>query len=182
MSEEEDVAAELDRFRLLAKVFRAMPRKFAGVELEPLTAGRWDLLRERGNDFLFREDEEPDEEPETGAGAAATAEGSAEAAEQAQLDAEMMYGVCEFLWVHTAPVEDVLAADGEEPEVWRRKVKAFGMGAGMTELIEFIIGFHDRAREMAAALVEGVEGEEAEEPGKHGSRGKRKKKARRRTG
>jgi len=163
------LSQELDRFRLMAKVFRQMPAEFMGMHLQPLTAGRWDILLERNNAFLFGDEpaEEPDREKFE-----SEAEFTAAHAEWMEslgaVDSEMLHGICEFLWVHTAPIEEVLDS-AEDPKRWAKRVKGFAMRyAEMSEIVDFMLSFRERLMEMVAAMVEIASEEEGdeEEPGK----------------
>lgn len=171
-----ELANEAERFELLSRVFRELPAEFGGRALHRLTAGRWELLLRRANAFLFSEDEvrtrpvrqveEPQEEYE--ARCAEWEEG------EARQERDGVRGVCEFLWVMTAPVGEVLAADASD-EAWNRAVRVFAMDAPVEDLIAFMMEFQERLRGIGAAMVEPAEsegdadqddGKGEEEPGK----------------
>lgn len=148
---------EIDRFKLLSRVFREMPAKFSGLEIAPLTAGRWDMLRERENEFLFGDEPEALAEP-----AAKDYEERADYLEALRLhreeldrvDAESMRSICEFLWLHTAPLEEVLAADGD-PDRWALEVRKFAFErANISEIIDYMVTFREKVQSLAAAFVE----------------------------
>lgn len=163
---------DIERFKLLSRVFRQLPDKFGGMTVHPLTAGRWDLLRERENRFLFS-GEDPQEKPPVRSDfdddTAFHVELSEWEKRQSAIDGEMMFAICEFLWVHTAPVGEVLAVDSD-PAAWKREVKTFALEhADMAQIIEYMMIFREKAQQLAAAMVEPIEGEEAEDddgPGK----------------
>jgi hypothetical protein len=171
--ETKGLAAEMERFRLLSRVFRQMPREFGGRKVEALTAGRWDLLLQRENAFLFDGGEVAPPRPQPEDYEDAESYGAARAAwEEAarEADAGMLYGVCEFLWVHTAPLEEVLEAE-EDERLWRREVRRFQMEAAeIGELMEFMLEFREQVLAVSAAMVTVEEDDEEggeEGPGKH---------------
>lgn len=156
------------RYEVLGRVFREMPREFAGRPLQPLTAGRWELLRARKNAFLFAGEERRaprpilEDYPATDEWLEACREWD-EAADAE--DRAVMTALVEYLWVHTAPVREVLAAARDE-EVWCGAVEAYALEhVCLEELTQFAGAFAETARAIEAAMVEALP-EDDEEPGK----------------
>lgn len=161
-----------ERYALLGQVFKRLPAEFNGMEVKPLTAGRWDLLRERENTFLFGRDLQPAPVRED---FAPGEQGSAEFAAAVRVWEEELereeraevFGICEYLWVCTAPELEVLELE-DDPEGWRRAVKLFALQvADYGSLCEFMVRFRKEADAIAASMAEALPEEgEGELPGK----------------
>jgi hypothetical protein len=115
------------RFKSLAGAFRLMPRELCGLTVRPITAGSLDLLYLTGN-MLFSAD--------------APAKAGSEIA-----------AIAEFLWIHTAPLEEVLDA-AEDPALFRRKTRAFALQVDIDDLGKITAAISAAGEQIAAATVE----------------------------
>jgi len=77
------------------------------MELREMTAGSFDLLRRRGNGFLL-------------------SAGAEDRADDGELRDGEVEGLAEFLWVHVAPLAEVIRLTRDE-EGWRDAVTAFAL-------------------------------------------------------
>lgn len=141
---------ESERFDVLAEVFNRMPRSVGGMELREMTAGSFDLLRRRGNGFLL-------------------SAGAEDRADDGELRDGEVEGLAEFLWVHVAPLAEVIRLTRDE-EGWRDAVTAFALERLSFPLMaEFAREFTAAAQGITAALVDPLEEEGEDEPGKRAS-------------
>lgn len=128
------------RMEVAFGVFRDLPKEFAGMKMRELTAGSFALLERRENGLLFGKGEE-------------------------DLSAqEMMGAVAEYVWIHTAPLEEVLDADEAGEKAWVRAVRKFGMEKVTLEAAAaFLDGFGEGVARLAAVQVRPLETDEDED-------------------
>lgn len=137
-----------ERYDILAGIFNKMPRKLGGYRLREMSAGSFDLLRRHGNHFLENVGVGLDDGREV-------------------LGPEETWGITEFVWLHVAPLPEVVRV-AEDPAAWRAAVRGFSLeGMSFAVLAEFAESFARTAAEVTAALVDVLEEEGDDEPGKH---------------
>lgn len=128
----------MDRMKLLADSFRAVPLTCGTMTLRPLTAGTVMLLMDTGNP-LFSDQEAPTE-------------------------SALMQGIFEFIYIHTAP-EDEVIADTDDPARLRSKARALALRIGFDDLAAFTAQFEQLRARLNAASVEVLPDKEAGKPG-----------------
>jgi len=128
----------MDRMKLLADAFRAVPLTCGALQLRPLTAGSMMLLMETGNPLFTEQETDPGE-------------------------AAMMQGIFEFIYIHTAP-EDEVTVETEHPARLRAKARALSMRIGFEDLSAFTAQFELLRARLAAASVEVLPDKEAGKP------------------
>lgn len=134
-----------DRLKLLSAAFRATPLRCGDLQLRPLTAGTMLLLMDLENP-LFLGDAEDVDEPE------------------ALSDRESLDALFEFIWIHTAPEDEVIRLiERELRSTIREHVRKMAMAIDFEALSEFQAGFMALMQRVTAAMAEAIpEGE----PGK----------------
>lgn len=134
-----------DRLSILTGSFRDHPLRCGPLELRPVTVGSIVLLIEMGN-RLFAEDD-----ADSGG------------------DFDELASVIEFLWVHAAPIEDVLDL-ADDPPRRSRAIRAFGMEIELPDLRQFAEDFGQLRQRIEAAQV--TDAGDTEEGGGSGEAGK----------
>lgn len=119
-----------DRLSHLAAAFRDLPISVGGRVLRPITAGSLAILQESGNSLFTGE--------------------SAEAASTA----DSLVGMFEFIWIHTAPVDQVVAAADDRRQLRREAVK-LGLAIDLTELSALGEQLKQLQTRISAAMTEG---------------------------
>ncbi len=131
------------RQELLRQAFCEIPSQIGPYKLRPISGGSFELLGALRNSLV-----DPDPESQL--------QGSSL---QRQLTA-----IHEFIWIHSAPIEQVLAVETRDqlPSIEIRKI---GMSLPIGECIAFTAVFVQASIRMAAAMTEAFEDEDSS-PGK----------------
>lgn len=123
-----------NRLSALSAAFREVPLTCGPHKLRPMTAGSIDILKETGNEFFS------DSAPSQNAG-------------NSENSPESFQWLYEFIWIHTAPEDEVIAAS-ENPSVLKAKAKKLSLSIGFDDLSEFSEKFRQLNHRLNAALVE----------------------------
>lgn len=118
------------RLAQLSAAFRAVPLTCGPLTLRPITAGSVLLLMDTDNP-LFSE-----------------SQASSGPSDQSDMD-----GLFQFIYLHTAPVEEILETC-EDIEILRRKGRQLGITISFEDLGEFSEKFQQIQQRMNAAIVE----------------------------
>jgi hypothetical protein len=131
------------REELLAKAFAAIPSKIGERQLRPLAAGSFALLTRLKNPLLvgFGEMDDSDRQAAT------------------------FSAVMEYVWIHSAPIDEVAAVGGLS-DVPVAAIRKLGLELSLPEVVEFLTGYQDVAARMNASLAEPEEAAQAGQPGK----------------
>lgn len=128
----------MSRENLLSASWSENPVTVCGITLRPLSPGSFDLLQRLGNALV--------------AGGAGVTHAEAHAA------------AIEYIWIHSAPLEQVMTIIGPE-DLPKDEIARLHWEIPMPELLGFLSAFQGQAERMAAAMAETVpEGDD--EPGK----------------
>ena len=117
-----------NRLSVLSAAFREVPLTCGPLTLRPLTAGSLNILMETGNPLFTGGDP----------------------SESAQFQA-----LFEFIWIHTAPENEVIEACGN-PDLLHTQARKLSLSISFDDLTEFAAGFASLNQRMNAALVETV--------------------------
>ena len=117
-----------DRMSTLSAAFRAVPLQCGPHVLRPITAGSILLLMDTGNSLF--------------------SESAAAATESASLQ-----GIFEFIWIHTAPEEEVIE-DCSHPDLLRVKARKLALSIGFDDLAAFTAQFDEIRTRLNASVVD----------------------------
>jgi len=115
-----------NRLSVLSAAFREVPLTCGSLRLRPLTAGSLNILMETGNPLFTGGDP----------------------SEAAQFQA-----LFEFIWIHTAPEEEVIDATSN-PDLLHTQARKLSLSISFDDLTGFAAGFAQLNQRMNAALVE----------------------------
>lgn len=117
-----------DRMRALSRAFREVPLRCGELTLRPLTSGSVEILMALGNPLF------------------ADGEGEREMGYQE---------IFEYIWVHTAPLDEV-AAGADDPTYVRQRARALGLEISIEDLADFAQQFLQLMERVKATMVEEV--------------------------
>jgi hypothetical protein len=125
------------RSQLLSRSFRETSLKIGDRILRAPTAGSIDLLQQSGNPLFSEQQSETDENPGD------------------------LLPLFEFIWIHSAPLDEVLAAADIEGEI-KRQARKLAFVTPLEDVTEFAAGFQTLQTRLQAAMTEAVpeEGDE----------------------
>lgn len=129
------------RYNLLRQAFCELPQKIGNLTLRPLSGGSFELLQDIQNGLVYQDPT---------------------ATEKTLQDS--LQAVHEYIWIHTAPLTEVLAVESRET-LPRLAIRALAMEIEMGESLAFTALFSASALRMAAAMTE-LADEEDPSPGK----------------
>jgi hypothetical protein len=129
----------MNRQSLLRSAFCEVPQTVSGLDLRPCSPGSFALLGELKNPLIAQRE----------SSAAITMD-------------ELFGAVIQYIWIHTAPLDQVLTIVKSEdlPEL---EIKKLGFALRIEDALEFTTSFSTAAEKMAAALAET---DDDDEPGK----------------
>lgn len=130
----------LSRQSLLRQAFCDLPQKIGDYPLRPLSAASFELLAETGNRLVS----------------------DSANVENGSLNG-LLTAVSEYIWIHYAPLDEVIAVDTRE-NIPRTEIKKIGFSLEIGEALNFTTVFLASALRMAAAMSE-ID-EEGASPGK----------------
>jgi len=126
------------RQSLLTAAFLAMPKSIAGREMRPISPGSWALLAALENPLIVGSGEDPDPG-----------------------NAKLFRAVAEFVWVHSAPIDDILAIEESDdlslPLSAKREIGALSFELSLGEALDFMNSFGKVADRINAAMAEPVD-------------------------
>jgi len=135
------------RQTLLEQAFCDIPSKVAKYELRPLSAGSFTLLGRIGNIMMVGRDN------------------PGEAISKADTQAAMFEAAAEYIWVHSAPIEDVTAIEtADQIPLAELKIIAFSIPLGAA--FAFLNRYQECSLRLAAALAETEPEDDDGKPGK----------------
>lgn len=138
---------EAKRQLLLEMAFSDIPSKVGKYDLRPLSAGSFTLLGRLGNPMMVGK-----ESPE-------------KALSAAQSQTEMFAAAVQYIWVHSAPLEEVTAVEQAE-QIPAGALKEIEFSLQIGQAFAFLNRYQESALRMTASLAE-VEPEDHEgQPGK----------------
>jgi hypothetical protein len=136
-----------DRSSHLSAAFREHPTSIGKYQLRPVTPGTYQLLADLGNPM-----------------AAGATTGTAPTGTD-----NFFAAVVQFVWIHSAPLEQVIAIDTVE-DLPKSDLKAIAFQLTMEDVITFLASYKKAALRAAAAMAEAIEEEDQEDgPGKPAS-------------
>ncbi len=133
------------RMDIAQQAFSRLPEKVAGRVLRPMTAGSFAILLQRKSLLLFPDTVEQDELGEP----------------KAEM-AEFFGAVAEYVYLHTAELDEVVVADAEETR-WYAAVKRLSLELSLEDAADFVECWGDAMAEIQAVQAAPVAGEEDEE-------------------
>jgi len=130
---------ETNRLKLLSSAFREHPLTCGDLTLRPVTAGSMAILLQVGNGLFTAEELE---------------EGAAPEASKPYADLDALF---EFIWVHTAPIEEVLemVENGDLNDL-HKAARRVGLTLSFDDLSSFQEQFVKVALGIQAAKVEAI--------------------------
>lgn len=140
----------MSRISHLSAAFRDLNLTCGALTLRPITTGTILLLMETEN-LLFSERETSEENPEEVSGQ--------------KMDSLTMQAIFEFIWIHTAPEEEVIRTC-EDPAALRRAARLMALKVDISDLENFTDGFTKVRDRIQSAMVDPIseKGEATKKP------------------
>lgn len=127
------------RQSLLRSAFCDVPQSVSGLELRPCSPASFALLGELKNPLVAQR----------------------ESSAPLTMD-ELFSAVIEYIWIHSAAIEDVIAIERKE-DLPKLEIRKLGFDLRIEDALEFTTSFSSASVKMAAALAES---DDEDEPGK----------------
>lgn len=123
------------REALLEQAFSDIPSQVGTYVLRPLSAGSFTLLGRLGNPMMVGK------------------QAPTEALDQADSQTEMFAAAIQYIWVHSAPLDQVTAIESAD-QIPAAALKEIGFGISIGQAFAFLNSYQQSALRMTASLAE----------------------------